>query len=63
VAFFSSHFMNFNDVVDVINNVFTGKRRREHVIVMGKNKTHLLGVITDGAWTVMFCLKNVEELL
>jgi hypothetical protein len=63
VAFFSSHAIHFNDVVDVINDVFAGERRRQHVIIMGKNKTHLLCVIADGAWAVMFCRKNIEQLM
>lgn len=63
VALFSSHTMHFNDVVDVINDVFTGKRLRKHIVIMRKNKSHLLGIIADGAWTVMLCRKHVEELL
>ena len=62
VALFSANAIHFNDVVDVINDVFAGKGRRQHVIIMGKNKTHLLGVIADGAWTVMLCRKNIEQL-
>ena len=55
VAFFSSHFIRFNDVVDVINNVFVRNGSRENIIIMRKNKTHFLRVIADGAWRIALC--------
>jgi hypothetical protein len=63
VAFFSAYFIHLNDVIDVINNVFAGKRLREHIIIMGKDKTHLLCVIADSAFGIMLRRKHVEHLL
>ena len=62
VAFFSSHTMFFNNVVDVVDDVFTGKRCRKHIIIMRKNKSHFLGVVADGARAIMFGRKDVEQL-
>jgi hypothetical protein len=30
-------------------------------VVVGKKKTHLLRVIADGAWRIMFSRKHIEH--
>ena len=63
VAFFTAYFVHSNNVVDVIDNVLLRNGVWHNIRVMSKKKTHLLGVITDGARRVMFGSKHIEKLL
>jgi hypothetical protein len=62
VTFFTPYAMLLNNVVDVINNVFAADGAYQYIMIVGKKKTHLLRVITDGAWRIMFSSKHIEEL-
>ncbi len=52
----------FGNVVDVIDNVFAADGAYQYIMIVGKKKTHLLRVITDGAWRIMFCRKHIGKL-
>jgi len=63
VTFFTAHAMLFNDVVNVIDNVAAGNGANRQVVVVCKQKPHLLCVIADSARGIMFGSKHIEELL
>jgi hypothetical protein len=62
VTFFTPYAMLLNNVVDVIDNVFAADGAYQYIMIVGKKKTHLLRVITDGAWRIMFCRKHIGKL-
>ncbi len=63
VAFLASYAMFLYNEINVGDNVFAGNTAWHHIPVMSKKKTHLLGVIADGAGRIMFSGKHIEELL
>ena len=62
VAFFTARTILPYDVVDLINNILPGNGTRKNIWIVGKKKTHLQDVITDGAWRIMFGSKHIEKL-
>jgi hypothetical protein len=62
VTFFTAYTVLLNDVVDVIDNVFSADGAYHYIMIVGKNKTHLLRVISDGAWRIMFGRKHIGKL-
>ncbi len=61
VTFFTAYAMLLNNVVDVINNVLPTDGTYQYIMIVGKKKTHLLRVIADGAWRIMFSRKHIEH--
>jgi len=63
VAFFPANLMFFYNVINVGNDVFTYDGGWIKVVIMCKEKTHLLCVIADGAWRIMFGSEHCVHLL
>ena len=63
VAFFSTHPMLFNDETEVVYNMLLRNGTRQHIVIMGKQKTHLLHIIADGTSAVMLYQQRVVQLL
>ena len=62
VTFFTAHAMLFNNVVDVINNVFAADGAYQYIVIVSKQKPHLLRVIANSAGRIMFGGKHIDEL-
>jgi hypothetical protein len=59
VAFLPPYAMRFYDKTDVIYNVLPGDFCRQQLLIMRKQKTHFLHVITDGSGGVLLCQQRV----
>ena len=55
--------MLFNDETEVVYNMLLRNGTRQHIVIMGKQKTHLLHIIADGTGAVMLYQQSVVQLL
>ena len=62
MAFFTPNPMLRLNKTEVVNNVHLRDRPRQHIIMMRKNKAHLLHIITDRPWRIMFCHQHIVQL-
>ena len=46
----------------VVNNVHLRDRPRQHIMIMRKNKAHLLHIITDRQWRIKLCHQHIVQL-
>lgn len=51
---FTANLMGFNDEVEIINGGFAGYGTYIEIVIMCKKEAHLLHIITNGAWGVVF---------
>lgn len=63
VTFLVAHTMLFNNKTDVIDDVLLRNRSWQQIMIMSKEKPHLLGIIADRAWAVLFCQQRIMQLL
>ena len=63
VAFFGTHAMLLNDKADVVDNVLLGDGLRQYIVIMGKQKPHFLGVVTDRTLGIALGYHRVVHLM
>ena len=63
VAFFPANLVLFNNIIDVSYDVFTSYSAHLHIVIMDKKKAHLLHIITNSTWRIMFGGKHAGQLL
>ena len=54
--------MLFNNEADIVDNIMLGDELRQKIIIMGKQKTHFLGVVADRAYRILPGQKRVVHL-
>ena len=63
MAFFPAHAMLPDDEIDVADDLLLRNGMRIHLVVMGKNKPHFLGIIADGADGIMLGHQRLMQRL
>ena len=63
MTFFPAYAMFIDDKVDVVDNVLLADRSGQYIMIMGKQKTHLLHIVADRSLCILFSYKSVVQLL
>ena len=63
VTFFTTHAMFFDDITDVVGDVLLADSGGQQIVIMRKEKAHLLCVITDGTDGILLCQQCIVHLL
>ena len=63
VAFFTPYAMLFDNEADVADDILLGNRSRQQVVIVRKQKAHLLHIVADGTGGILFCHEGIVELL
>ena len=63
MAFFPAHTMLPDDEIDVADDVLLRNGMGIHIVVMGKEEPHFLGVITNGADGIMLGHQRLMQRL
>ena len=62
VTFFTAYAMFIDNKVDVVDNILLTDGGGHHISIMGKQKTHLLHIVADGAFCILLGYKCVVQL-